>query len=69
MEAIDGGKYGYFYTLGDIEDLKNKTIEAISDKNIGDRARQRVLEEYHWKVVIKKLENIYLDKYEVISKD
>ena len=59
MEAIDHGKYGYFYELGDIEDLKNQTLLAIKDTIKPVKARQRVLEEYDWRVVIKKLDKIY----------
>ena len=61
MEAIDHGKYGYFYELGDIKDLKNQTLLAIKDTIKPVKARQRVLEEYDWRVVIKKLDEIYLD--------
>ena len=59
MEAIDHGKYGYFYELGDIEDLKNQTLLAIEDTIKPVKARQRVLEEYDWRVVIKKLDRFY----------
>ncbi|GHB37217.1 glycosyltransferase family 4 protein [Mongoliitalea lutea] len=59
MEAIDNGKYGYFYTLGNIEELKNTTLEAIADKEIGAKARQRILKEYDWRVVAEKLDAIY----------
>jgi glycosyltransferase involved in cell wall biosynthesis len=59
MEAIDNGAYGYFYELGNIEDLKEKTLLAIKDRVIGKKARQRVLEEYDWRVVAKKLDSIY----------
>jgi glycosyltransferase involved in cell wall biosynthesis len=59
MEAIDHGAFGYFYELGNIEDLKEKTLLAINDRTIGAKARQRVLEEYDWRVVIKKLDSIY----------
>jgi glycosyltransferase involved in cell wall biosynthesis len=59
MEAIDSGRYGYYYTLGDIEGLKKKTMLAINDNDIGLKARQRILEEYDWRVVIKKLDSIY----------
>ncbi|TPV35756.1 glycosyltransferase family 4 protein [Paucihalobacter ruber] len=69
MEAIDNGAYGYFYELGNMEDLKGKTLLAINDNTIGSKARQRVLGEYDWKVVIKKLEKMYLENYETISKD
>ena len=69
MEAIDDGKYGYFYELGNIQDLKNQTLLAIKDKVKPKKARQRVLHEYDWRVVIKKLDEIYLDNYEAISKN
>jgi glycosyltransferase involved in cell wall biosynthesis len=59
MEAIDHGAYGYFYELGNMEDLKEKTLLAINDNTIGAKARQRVLEEYDWRVVAKKLDGIY----------
>ncbi|MFT6841264.1 MAG: glycosyltransferase involved in cell wall biosynthesis [Psychroserpens sp.] len=59
MEAIDHGAYGYFYELGNLEDLKQKTLLAIHDSKIGKRARQRVLEEYDWRLVAKKLDAIY----------
>ncbi len=59
MEAISHGKYGYFYELGNINDLQQKTILALNDTNKGQLARQRVLEEYDWKVVAKKLDQIY----------
>ena len=59
MEAIDHGKYGYFYELGDIKDLKNQTLLAIKDTIKPVKARQRVLEEYDWRVVIKKLDRFY----------
>lgn len=59
MEAIDHGKYGYFYELNNIQDLKNKTLLAIKDRVKPVKARQRVLQEYDWRVVIKKLDKLY----------
>jgi len=59
MEAIDNGNYGYYYELGNLEDLKSKTLEALNDSTIGLKARQRVLEEYDWRVVIKQVDQIY----------
>tara|TARA_B100000787_G_scaffold7090_1_gene5334 strand:+ start:3791 stop:4945 length:1155 start_codon:yes stop_codon:yes gene_type:complete len=59
MEAIDDGKYGYFYELGNIQDLKNQTLLALKDTIKPIKARQRVLEEYDWRVVIKKLDKLY----------
>jgi glycosyltransferase involved in cell wall biosynthesis len=59
MEAIDHGEYGYFYELGNIEDLKNQTQLALKDEVKPVKARQRVLQEYDWRVVIKKLDRLY----------
>ena len=59
MEAIDHGKYGYFYELGNIQDLKNQTLLAIEDTIKPVKARQRVLQEYDWRIVIKKLDRLY----------
>ena len=59
MEAIDDGKYGYFYELGNIQDLKNQTLLALEDTIKPEKARQRVLVEYDWRVVIKKLDRLY----------
>ena len=59
MEAIDHGKYGYFYELGNIQDLKNQTLLALKDTIKPVKAKQRVLVEYDWRVVIKKLDSLY----------
>jgi glycosyltransferase involved in cell wall biosynthesis len=59
MEAIDHGAYGLFYELGDIEDLKEKTLLAINDNSIGEKARQRVLDEYDWRIISQKLDCTY----------
>ena len=61
MEAIGHGKYGYFYELGNIQDLKYQTLLALKDDVKPVKARQRVLEEYDWRVVIKKLDKLYND--------
>lgn len=60
MEAIGEGEFGYIYQQGDIDDLAAKAELAMSDTTIGPRARQRVLEEYDWRVVAPKLDEIYL---------
>lgn len=62
MEAISDGLYGYYYELGNMKDLCYKTELALNDKQKGNKARQRVLEEFDWRVVSKKLDAIYLGK-------
>lgn len=58
IEAIDNGKYGLSFQPGDIEDLVEKTSSALGEDRC-DAARARVLEEYDWRVVSKRLDAIY----------
>ena len=59
MEAIDNGEYGFIYEQGDISDLAEKTENALADTKRCNRSRQRVLEEYDWRVIMQKLDRIY----------
>jgi glycosyltransferase involved in cell wall biosynthesis len=59
LEAVDGGAYGLPYELGSIDDLVRQTQAALGDTTVGARARQRVLEEYDWRVVAPQLDRIY----------
>ncbi len=59
MEAIGGGEFGYIYRQGDVSDLAGKTLAALADRQRGQRARERVLAEYDWRVVAPKLDAIY----------
>ena len=59
MEAIGDGEFGYIYQQGNIDDLVAKVELAKEDSSIGLRARQRILDEYDWRVVSRKLDQIY----------
>ncbi len=59
MEAIGEGEFGLIYKLGDIDDLAAKTELALENQQIGTLARKRVLEEYDWRVVMRKLDAVY----------
>lgn len=59
MEAIGHGQYGYFYTLGDIHEMRQSVLAALQDAGKPPMARRRVLEEYDWKVVASKLDALY----------
>ena len=59
MEAIGDGEFGYIYQQGNIDDLVAKVELAKKDCSIGLRARQRILDEYDWRVVSRKLDQIY----------
>ena len=59
MEAIGHGEFGFIYRQGDIEHLSAMTLEAISDRERCSKSRNRILEEYDWRVVMGKLDRIY----------
>lgn len=59
MEAIGHGEFGFIYRQGDIEHLSAMTSEALSDRQRCSKSRNRILEEYDWRVVMGKLDRIY----------
>jgi len=58
-EAISNGEFGYLYESGNIDDLVSKTLMAVANGPVGSRSRQRVLDEYDWRVVAVRLDAIY----------
>ena len=64
VEAIDCGRFGDIYHLGDIDDLERKVRSTIRLGRRDRGARKRVLEEFDWRVVARKLDQIYTDKSE-----
>ncbi|MEP6506984.1 MAG: glycosyltransferase family 4 protein [Gemmatimonadales bacterium] len=59
VEAIDGGRLGHVYRPGDILDLREKTLAALSDPSRGDAGREFVLREFDWRVIAPRLDAIY----------
>mgnify|MGYP006277829567 FL=1 len=59
QEVVDFGKAGYVYRHDSLDDLVAKTEAALQDRNIGARARQRVVQEYDWCRVIRRLDAVY----------
>lgn len=62
MEAIGHGDFGFSYRHGDIEQLAVTTVDASVDKTRCKYARQRIAAEYDWRVVARKLDQIYEGK-------
>ena len=62
MEAIDCGRFGDIYHLGNIDDLERKVRSTIRLGRRDCGARRRVLEEYDWRMVMQKLDGIYAGK-------
>jgi glycosyltransferase involved in cell wall biosynthesis len=59
MEVVNQGEFGQIYPLGQIDDLVEQTQVAISIKVPSTSARQRVINEYDWRVVAPKLDALY----------
>ena len=59
LEAIGNGEFGFSYRHGDIEQLAATTMDASVDKTRCKYARQRIAAEYDWRVVARKLDQIY----------
>ena len=60
-EVIDNEQHGFLYEAGNVDDLIMKTREAVTDSGChkGASARQRILENYDWRVVMPKLDELY----------
>jgi glycosyltransferase involved in cell wall biosynthesis len=58
-EAVSEGDLGFVYRRGDIDDLVTKTLEALASDPLNERGREKVLDEYDWRVVAPKLDAIY----------
>ncbi len=58
-EAMGDERHGFIYRHENLNDLAEKTLVALADRQRGQRARERVLAEYDWRVVAPKLDAIY----------
>ena len=56
---LDGVACSLIYENGNIDDLAQKTLKALTDSELGNCARKRVLAEYDWRVIAPKLDAIY----------
>ena len=61
MEAVGHGQCGEIYHLGDLCDLRKKVLLALQTTDRNHDARQRILEEYDWRIVASLLDQIYLN--------
>ncbi len=58
-EVVWNEKNGFLYDQDSFDDLLNKTRQAISPNYKGEGARERILKEYDWNILIKKIDSIY----------
>ena len=58
-EAVQSKEYGFLYEPDSLDDLVEKTGQALVSKHIGKRARERVSRNYDWKILAKKIDSVY----------
>jgi glycosyltransferase involved in cell wall biosynthesis len=58
-EIIQSKEFGYLYEPSSLDDLIEKTYHAIEEKNIGNKAKKRVMKNFDWPVLIKKIDSLY----------
>jgi glycosyltransferase involved in cell wall biosynthesis len=58
-EVVGSERCGYLYQPGSFSDLVAQTHEALQDDSRGQSGRERVLQEYDWRVVAPQLDRVY----------
>lgn len=58
-EIAPGNDYGFLYKADSLDDLVEKTKQALIAKNVGKKARERVLRKYDWKILAREIDSLY----------
>ena len=58
-EVVHSNDYGFLYEPDSLDDLVEKTGQALVSRHVGKRARERVSRNYDWKVLAKKIDSVY----------
>jgi len=58
-EVVHSNDYGFLYEPDSLEDLVEQTRQALISKHVGGRARERVLQNYDWKILAKRIDSLY----------
>jgi len=59
LDATDGDRCAAVYQPGDIADLQQQLQRVLREDRANEHGRQRVLAEFDWRVVARKLDQIY----------
>jgi glycosyltransferase involved in cell wall biosynthesis len=60
LDAIDGGKYGFVYTRGNVSQLIEQLQRVSIERKRNEGGYRFAMQEFSWNNVICKLENTYL---------
>jgi len=58
-ELIPSEDYGFLFRQGSIDELIEKTKQALNSKGVAERAQERVVNNYDWKILAKRIDNLY----------
>ncbi len=58
-EVVHSNDYGFLYEPGSLDELIERTKEALVSEHIGKRARERISRNYDWKILAKRIDSIY----------
>lgn len=58
-EVIYSNDYGFLYGPNSLDELVEQTRQALASKHVGERTRERVLQNYDWKILAEKIDSIY----------
>lgn len=58
LEATDGGRFGLVYGQGNVDELVERVRQTRS-RGVSVEAKERILDEYDWRVIAPKLDRIY----------
>jgi glycosyltransferase involved in cell wall biosynthesis len=58
-ETVGHGAAGFVYCRDSMDSLVSKTLESLEEVWIGPRGREKVLDEYDWRVIAPKLDALY----------
>ncbi len=58
-EVVKSNELGFLYKPDSLEDLIEKTSQALISKNISETAKKEISKNYDWKILANKIDSIY----------
>jgi glycosyltransferase involved in cell wall biosynthesis len=58
-EIVPSDDYGFLYDANSLDQLVQRTRQALASKDVGERAKERVSLHYDWKILAKEIDKLY----------
>ncbi len=59
-EIVPSAEFGFPYEPNSLDALVEQTLNALDSRNVGQKARERVLQHYDWTILAKKIDALYV---------